>query len=146
MGAAKRYDVIAACLHALRAWLGFLLMLAVMTYAIEFLVSAVIGMVLGRYLFVDMGGGEDELGAIGAGGKQNNEIVGVDTMVNDGVWGGGDPCCGIDDTEDDFHDAHEVMIGPRLTNICEPLLSPSMDNNSRVIRRGVGGQQIESIA
>jgi hypothetical protein len=146
MRAVKRYDVIAASLHALRAWLGYLLMLAVMTYAIEFLASAVIGMVLGRYLFVDMGGGEDELGAIGAGGKQNNGIVGVDTMVNDGVWGGGDPCCGIDDTEDDFHDAHEVMIGPRLTDICEPLLSPSMENNSRVIRRGVGGQQIESIA
>ena len=142
MGAAKRYNAIAACLHALRAWLGYLLMLAVMTYAIEFLVSAVIGMVLGRYLFVDMGGGEDELGAIGAGGKQNNGIVGVDTMGNDGVWGGGDPCCGLDDNEDDFHDAHEHG----LTDICEPLLSSSLDNNGRVIRGGVGGHQSESVA
>ena len=42
-------DLIAAALHASRILLGYLLMLAVMSYAVEFLISAVFGVVLGRY-------------------------------------------------------------------------------------------------
>ena len=43
-----RCDLIAAALHASRILLGYLLMLAVMSYAVEFLISAVFGVVLGR--------------------------------------------------------------------------------------------------
>jgi hypothetical protein len=146
----KRYDVIAACLHASRAWLGYLLMLAVMTYAVEFLLSAVFGMVLGRYYFMHMGGGGDEMngadsfrGGLG-GGCEDQEGGGM--MLNDGMWGGDDPCCGIEENEDDFHDTYDV-VRTSSTEICEPLLSSSLEhNNCRVTRRSVCGQQTEMIA
>ena len=155
MRSARMYEIVAASLHALRAWLGYLLMLAVMTYAVEFLMSAVVGMVLGRYWCVDL---EDDIhdavgvrrGTDGAGiggddEKQENERAGVGGLSNDGAWGGGDPCCGIDDNEVDYHENHNV-IGTRLADICEPLLLSSSENNARVTRRLVGGQQTEWIA
>lgn len=145
--AAKRYEIFAACLHALRAWLGYLLMLAVMTYAVEFLVSAVFGMVLGRYWLVKMEEDEDE--EVGDGGPSGVDVRtrGISGMI-DGMWGGGDPCCGIDDDneEDEFHDTRDDdVIGASLS---EPLLSsPLGNNNGRVThRRNVVGQQTESDA
>ena len=131
------YEVVAASLHALRAWLGYLLMLAVMTYAVEFLMAAVFGMVLGRYWCVDAvgHGGDDE--------KQETERAGEGGLTSDEAWGGGgDPCCGIDDYEDDYHDNQNV-IGTRLTDICEPLLLSPSESNARVTRRLVGGQQTD---
>lgn len=77
---AKRYDIAAATLHATRAALGYILMLAVMTYAIEFLVSAVVGMCCGRYWFVDGGDsfvGGGGIGGNGVGGGVVNGAVGV---------------------------------------------------------------------
>ena len=137
MRAARMYEVVAASLHALRAWLGYLLMLAVMTYAVEFLMAAVFGMVLGRYWCVDAvgHGGDDE--------KQETERAGEGGLTSDEAWGGGgDPCCGIDDYEDDYHDNQNV-IGTRLTDICEPLLLSPSESNARVTRRLVGGQQTD---
>ena len=115
------YDIGAASLHAVRAWFGYLLMLAVMTYAVEFLFSAIFGMVLGRYWFVDMdsSGGGVLGGAVGVGGGIGGAglgdggggagpmyDLGVAMDMNrhaahDGTWGGGDPCCGIDEQDED---------------------------------------------
>ncbi|KAL7534328.1 hypothetical protein ACHAWF_004796 [Thalassiosira exigua] len=153
---ARRYDVAAACLHATRAALGYLLMLAVMTYAIEFLIAAALGMVVGRYWFVDSGnpsGGGGVLGGavgvgggiggmgLGDGGRQNStpevNMADFQAGANDGTWGGGDPCCGIDDDENDDNSDHLDRVG---SNMAEPLLSPLMgNNNARVHRRGGGG-------
>lgn len=132
----KIYDFGAASLHAVRAWLGYLLMLAVMTYAVEFLFSAVFGMVFGRYWFVDMdaradgggvlGGAVGVGGAIGGaglgeGGRQPSS-EGVAMNDNDGTWGGGgDPCCGIDEGDED--------------NNVEPLREPLLGSNTGVSRR-----------
>lgn len=139
--AARKYDILAACLHALRAWLGYLLMLAVMTYALEFLVSAVVGMVLGRYYCIEMEEG-DIVDAVNVRRGRGSTSGAMD----DGVWGGGDPCCGIDDDdEDDYNDNHNIVVGPNfnLTEIYEPLLSSSLEGNARVTRRLVGGHQVE---
>lgn len=105
----RRYDMMAASLHAARAWIGYLLMLAVMSYAIEFLVCAILGMVCGRYWFIEV----EKDDAIGATGTSTNgsgeQSLGVlessDNFRGDGTWGGGDPCCGVDDhDEDEYHD------------------------------------------
>ncbi len=156
MRAARMYEIAAASLHALRAWLGYLLMLAVMTYAVEFLVSAVVGMVLGRYWCVDLEDGIHDAVSVrrvtgGAGlgeddEKQETERAGVGGLTKtDGTWGVGDPCCGIDDDEVDYHDNYNV-IGTRLTGICEPLLLSSSESSARVTRRLVGAQQTEWVA
>lgn len=92
---AKQYNLLAASLHASRAALGYLLMLAVMSYAIEFMICAVAGIVIGRYWFVDadggrgggVGGGADG-GAVGAGGLIGGGRavgVGVDDSGRQGV-------------------------------------------------------------
>ena len=151
---ARRFDLAAATLHLSRAWLGYLLMLAVMSYAVEFLISACIGMVLGRYWFVDSGdgtfsgGGGMYTGAIGVGGgiggmglgeggRQNSGQGGVYMMDfqannNDATWGGGDPCCGIEDDEDENN--HNDMREPLLLG----------NNVGRVTRRS-GGLQTDDI-
>lgn len=153
--AAKRCDVAAATLHAARAWLGYILMLAVMSYAVEFLICAVLGMVLGRYWFVDgdgsSGGGGVMNGAVGvgggiggmglgdAGGRQNSGQglhMNMTDLQNDAMWGGGDPCCGIDDDEDD--NTHN-QSGDDLR---KPLLSSLLGSNTGVTRRS-GGQQTD---
>jgi hypothetical protein len=85
-----RCDLIAAALHASRILLGYLLMLAVMSYAVEFLISAVFGVVLGRYLFMDKDGGES---------NDDEETTRLDTQYGNNTWGGGDPCCDFDDEE-----------------------------------------------
>lgn len=168
----KRYDIAAAALHASRAWLGYLLMLAVMTYSVEFLLSAVLGMVLGRYWFVDMEGSNDNnIAAAGAGGGVMNGAIGVGGGIggmglgdaaggrqvsdqgvgmtdlhgggNDGTWGGGDPCCGIDD---DDEDEHVDAVGSSFKDdMREPLLSSLVGstNNVGVTRRSGGGLQID---
>ena len=144
------YDVGAASLHALRAWFGYLLMLAVMTYAIEFMFSAIVGMVFGRYYFVDMGEsgsggrvmsdavgvgggiGGAGLGEGGGGGNDHDQGVAMNTNnVHDGTWGGGgDPCCGFDDHDNDDDDDDDRMNGESLQ---VPLLGPG--NNAGVKRR-----------
>jgi hypothetical protein len=84
-------DLIAAALHASRILLGYLLMLAVMSYALEFLISAVLGVVLGRYLFMDKDGGDS---------NNDEETSRLDTRNGNNTWGGGgDPCCDFDDEE-----------------------------------------------
>jgi hypothetical protein len=83
-------DLIAAALHASRILLGYLLMLAVMSYALEFLISAVFGVVLGRYLFMDKDGGDS---------NNDEETSRLDTRNGNNTWGGGDPCCDFDDEE-----------------------------------------------
>ena len=152
---ARRYDILAAILHASRAWLGYLLMLAVMSYAVEFLISAVFGMVLGRYYFVDsgdgsaaaqglMGGGVGLAGGIGGMGLGGGGGIGpalngpeqhmalrmtdMQNTNNDATWGGNDPCCGLDDDDDD--------------NNNNPLLTPLIGSNTGVTRRS-GGQQTD---
>jgi len=137
----RRYEFGAAMLHMLRALVGYFLMLAVMSYAIEFLVCTVVGIVLGRFLFVDMEGDALDIivrtpGGENVGGAASS-LQGVDMPPTrgimpangiDGTWGGGDPCCGMDDDEEDdnFEDA-----------VREPLLATSHDNlqNSLVSRR-----------
>lgn len=112
-------------------------MLAVMSYAVEFLLSAVLGVVLGRYCFMDVEGGAAS-GLVGVGGGiggmgldddggvgRQNGAPGVNAMVahrgNDETWGGGDPCCDYDDDED----------------VREPLLSSIALGNGGVTRRSV---------
>jgi len=150
---ARRYDILAATLHASRAWLGYLLMLAVMSYAVEFLISAVFGMVLGRYYFVDSGDGSGAAqgingGAIGVGGNIGGMGLGgggigpasngpeqhmtlhmtdMQNNNNDATWGGNDPCCGLDDDDDD--------------NNKNPLLTPLIGSNTGMTRRS--GQQTD---
>jgi hypothetical protein len=127
---ARRWDLLAALLHASRVWLGYLLMLAVMSYAVELLLSATLGVVLGRYCFMDADGGGAvgvANGGIGGMGHGDDGDV-VDAMVaqrgnDDETWGGGgDPCCDHDD-DVDFR---------------EPLLSSSISlGNGGVTRRSV---------
>jgi len=125
------YDIGAASLHAVRAWLGYLLMLAVMTYAVEFMFSAIFGMVIGRYWFVDTGvrsdGGGGVLGGAvgvgggiggaglgegGAGAAVRDEGVAMNTHnTHDGTWGGGDACCGIDEHDEDEQPLLEPLLG-----------------------------------
>jgi len=165
---ARRYDLAAASLHAARAVFGYLLMLAVMSYAIEFLICAVLGMVLGRYWFVDMVGGGDNVigggggvlnGAVGVGGGiggmglvgggGGSPGVGMTDLKNggnnhDGMWGGGDPCCGIDDDDEDENNNHDDEVvslndGSLQNDMREPLLSSLMGNNVGVTRRSGGG-------
>lgn len=144
---ARRYELAAGFLHASRALLGYLLMLAVMTYAVEFLLSAVVGMVLGRYWFVDMesggAGGGVVGGAVGVGGGIGGMGLGdcdggrpsgvglgmTEFQGHDGTWGGGDPCCGIDDDDDDDDKDHDV------NESSSPLLSPLLRSNVGVTRR-----------
>ena len=120
--AAKRHDTLAAGLHAARALLGYLLMLAVMSYAVEFLVCACLGMVVGRQYYADAeGGGVNVGGGIGGmhpEGRQREVDAGSGGMGmtglngggerrqrDDAAWGGGgDPCCGLDDGDDDEGD------------------------------------------
>ena len=130
----KRYEIMAASLHAIRAWLGYLLMLAVMSYAIEFLVCTILGMVVGRYWFIE----NEEDGIIVVGDNSND----VDQVKNDGMWGGGDPCCGIDDDDEDFsmNDNMDAAseVETRLmqneplenSNINEPLLGGSLSRRN----------------
>ena len=150
-------------------------MLAVMTYAEEFLVCAVMGMVIGRYLFVDVEGG-DCAGtggglALGVGGAihgivRGASVEGVDLGHNrrsisvpvahvDGTWGGGDPCCGVDEEEEDenYEVNHEVesvnLVEDPSLDIREPLLASLSDSaadfpdlvpgNTRVLRRSAVG-------
>ncbi|KAL7541903.1 hypothetical protein ACHAXR_011354 [Thalassiosira sp. AJA248-18] len=160
---ARRYDFAAASLHATRAVLGYLLMLSVMTYAVEFFICSVAGMVLGRHWFVDMeaggraAGGGVMNGAVGVGGgiggmglgdgggggdgRQNSgQGVGMSDLHNggggnDGTWGGGDPCCGIDDDDEDENHNHDGLK--------EPLLSSLMGSSNVGVTRRSGGLQME---
>ncbi|KAL3773079.1 hypothetical protein ACHAW5_007294 [Stephanodiscus triporus] len=108
-----------------------------MSYAVEFLLSAVLGVVLGRYCFMDVEGGAAS-GSVGVGGGiggmgldddggvgRQNGAPGVNAMVahrgNDDTWGGGDPCCDYEDDED----------------AREPLLSSIALGNGGVTRRSV---------
>jgi len=75
----KKYEFAGATLHAGRATLGYFLMLAVMSYAIEFLFCAVIGMVLGRFWFVERGA------AAASSGIGSSEDIGIG---NNGLNGG----------------------------------------------------------
>ena len=138
------YDFGAASLHSFRAWLGYLLMLTVMSYAVEFMFSAVFGMVIGRFWFVDMdaGGGDGGGvlgGAVGVGGgiggvglgegggasAVRDQGVAMNAHAYDGTWGGGgDPCCGIDEHDDD--DDNEQPLR-------EPLLGS--ENNGALLTR-----------
>lgn len=137
----RRYEFGAAMLHMLRALVGYLLMLAVMSYAIEFLICTVVGIVVGRFLFVDIEGDALNIivGTPGGGnvGGAASSLQGVDMPPTRGImpangidatWGGGDPCCGMDDDEEDdnFEDA---VREPLLTN------SPDIVQNSGVSRR-----------
>jgi len=145
---ARSYDIAAALLHAARAALGYLLMLAVMTYAVEFLFCAVLGMVLGRCLSADMDGSENVVtvggvnGALDVGGvrQSTGEGVGMANLNirgNPGEWGGGDPCCGIDDDEDDDHNHDEGLVGGSVMR--EPLLSSLIENHVGGVTRRSGG-------
>ena len=101
----RRCDIIAALLHASRILLGYLLMLAVMSYAVEFLLPAVFGVVLGRYCFRDTEGSGGGVVVRGSNDDGGIGIQGGAPGVN-GTWGGGDPCCDFDDNED----IHEPLI------------------------------------
>mmetsp|Transcript_6435 Transcript_6435/g.14548 ORF Transcript_6435/g.14548 Transcript_6435/m.14548 type:complete len:379 (+) Transcript_6435:330-1466(+) len=118
--AAKRHETLAAGLHAARALLGYLLMLAVMSYAVEFLLCACLGMVLGRHYYAETEGGGVNVGG-GIGGMQpegrhsgfDAGAMGMTGLTggggrrqhDDAAWGGGgDPCCGLDDGDDDDDD------------------------------------------
>jgi len=125
-------------------------MLAVMTYAVEFLFCAVLGMVLGRCLSADMDGSENVVtvggvnGALDVGGvrQSTGEGVGMANLNirgNPGEWGGGDPCCGIDDDEDDDYNHDEGLVGGSVMR--EPLLSSLIENHvGGVTRRSGGGR------
>ena len=153
---ARQYDNAAALLHATRAALGYLLMLAVMSYAIEFLICTVVGLVLGRYWFIDgsgdnaaaagiingavgVGGGIGGMG-LGDGGRQTSgQGVGMTDVYsgggNDGTWGGGgDPCCGIDDDDEDGNSNHDDVVGNSLRDgsLQEPLLGVTRRSGSAV--------------
>ena len=166
---ARRYDLAAASLHAARAVFGYLLMLAVMSYAIEFLICAVLGMVLGRYWFVDMEGGGDNIvgggggvlnGAVGVGGGiggmglggggggSPREGVGMTDLNNggnnnhDGMWGGGDPCCGIDDDDEDENDNYDdgvVRLNDGSLHDMREPLISSLMGNNVGVTRRGGG-------
>lgn len=126
---ARRWDLLAALLHASRVWLGYLLMLAVMSYAVEFLLSVILGIVLGRYFLIEVDGrGEVGIANGGIGGTghgDDGDVVDATVRGNDEeTWGaGGDPCCDHDD-DVDFR---------------EPLLSSSISlgNGGGVTRRSV---------
>jgi hypothetical protein len=132
----KRYEIMAASLHAMRAWLGYLLMLAVMSYAIEFLVCTIAGLVLGRYWFIETEG--DGLVVSGAADQESSNNF----QGGDGMWGGGDPCCGIDDDDEDFSTNDNIddatsEVETRLmqteasdSNINEPLLGSSLSRRN----------------
>jgi hypothetical protein len=164
----KRYDFAAAFLHALRAWLGYLLMLAVMSYAVEFLVCTVLGMTLGRYWFVDVegasnsggvgGGGSGVLdgdvgvgggiGGMGLGGGGRRSVASVNDRARDGTWGGGDPCCGIDDDDDEEEEEDDEDDNYATTTTGGLMQERSRSSirepllgigNPQVTRRSVGG-------
>ena len=136
--AARRHDTLAAGLHAARALLGYLLMLAVMSYAVEFLFCACTGMVLGRHYYADAeGGGINVGGGIGgmqpegrhsrldAGGMGMTGLTGREDrrQRDDAAWGGGgDPCCGLDDGDDD--DGDDMLLE-------EPLLARQQNGLTR---------------
>eukprot|EP00984_Skeletonema_dohrnii_P012833 scaffold5238_cov140-Skeletonema_dohrnii-CCMP3373.AAC.7 len=119
----------------------------VMTYAVEFMFSAIFGMVFGRYWFVDMDvrgdGGGVMGGAVGVGGgiggaglgegggagaAVRDQGVAMNTHAHDGTWGGGDPCCGIDEHDEDDHNMNEQPLR-------EPLLGTGNSANAGVKRR-----------
>jgi hypothetical protein len=126
----------AASLHAVRAWLGYLLMLAVMSYAVEFLFCTIVGMVLGRYWFIE---NEDDI--VSAASNATEQVHSNSSLHGgDGMWGGGDPCCGIDDDGEDFsvHNNTDAAseVETRLiqnedaSNINEPLLGRSLSRRN----------------
>ena len=136
------------------------------SYAIEFLVCTVVGMVLGRFFFVDMegtsgnngvgvgvGGGIGGMGLGGGGGGDGGiSLQGADlppthrslhipNNERDGTWGGGDPCCGIDDDDEDDDDDDNF----EANNIRAPLLTdfPGVLQNPGISRRSaVGGERL----
>lgn len=111
----RRYEIMAASVHAARACLGYLLMLAVMSYAIEFLVCTILGIVLGRYWFIEVEG-EGNSGPIAENGEQS-------AGLERDTWGGGDACCGLDD-EDEFHNEDD-NFSLQGSAVNEPLLGSS---------------------
>ena len=131
----KRFRILAALLHALRVWLGYLLMLAVMSYAFEFLFCTMIGMVLGRYWFTEVEDNDD--GSTAA--EENRKPC---ANVQDGMWGGGDPCCGIDDNDEDLStndnldmtsEVETMLMQNELSqpsNMNEPLLGQSLSRRN----------------
>ncbi|KAL3799860.1 hypothetical protein ACHAWO_009981 [Cyclotella atomus] len=132
----NRCEIMAASLHATRALFGYLLMLAVMSYAIEFLFCTIVGMVLGRYWFI-----ENEGDFVGAAGDASKQIPGNGNFNgSDGMWGGGDPCCGIDDDDEDFSvdnnmDASSevetrLMRSEDASDVKEPLLGGSLSRRN----------------
>ncbi len=140
----RRYEFGAAMLHLLRALVGYLLMLAVMSYAVEFLVCTVVGIVLGRFLFVDMEGEAVDLVASTPGGENSGgaaaSLQGVDmppargVMPSNGIdrtWGGGDPCCGMDDDEEDDN-FEEAIREPLITTTTENLQNSGMSRRNHV--------------
>jgi len=140
----KRYEIMAASLHATRAWFGYLLMLAVMSYAIEFMVCTIFGMVLGRYWFIEV---EEDVAINNA--INSSEQIMMEGNNNfsggDGMWGGGDPCCGIDDDDEDFSTATDNNMDAAASEVetrlmqNEPSETPSINEpllrNSNINRR-----------
>lgn len=126
-----RYDLGAAGVHALRALLGYVLMLAVMTYAIELTLSAVLGIVVGRFYLVDA--------AFASGGE---------TAGGEETWGGEDPCCGMDDDFNGEEAADRGGLGNRNGGgtTVEPLLAQNdvemLNGPGSMLRRNVGGQRV----
>lgn len=133
----KQFEILAASLHAMRAWLGYLLMLAVMSYAVEFLFCAIVGMALGRYWFI-----ENEVASICAVGTAAEIMDSNDNFQGgDDMWGGGDPCCGIDDDDEDFSVNNNIVASEVETplmqneqvdesNMNEPLLGSSLSRRN----------------
>lgn len=147
---ARMYDIGAALLHAARAALGYLLMLAVMSYAVEFLICAVLGMVLGRYLSAGTEGSNSVVGGAASGtfdnavGRENGgQGAGMANLNIDGnssdEWGGGDPCCGIDDNESDDINHNDGLVSDSM--IQDPLRSPLMENYVGGVTRRSGASK-----
>eukprot|EP00986_Skeletonema_menzelii_P018914 scaffold26769_cov187-Skeletonema_menzelii.AAC.3 len=84
------------------------------------------GGILGGAVGVGGGIGGVGLGEGGAGGAVHDQGVVMNTHDHDGTWGGGDPCCGIDEQDEDGHIGEEQPLR-------EPLLGSG--NNAGVKRR-----------
>eukprot|EP00566_Odontella_aurita_P001495 CAMPEP_0113553588 /NCGR_PEP_ID=MMETSP0015_2-20120614/15696_1 /TAXON_ID=2838 /ORGANISM="Odontella" /LENGTH=239 /DNA_ID=CAMNT_0000454673 /DNA_START=291 /DNA_END=1010 /DNA_ORIENTATION=+ /assembly_acc=CAM_ASM_000160 len=110
-------------LHGLQALLGYLLMIAAMTYSIELLLSAIVGLIIGHGTFFERiysdGATDDEMNAEGSAETDiGDDVAGANTVSTN-------PCCAF--MNDEAVEAVQKDVGiTRITggdegNCAEPL-------------------------
>jgi len=110
----KNVTLVLSAFHGLQAFLGYLLMLGAMTYSIELLLSAVVGISLGHNIFY-----------------KKRQILRRNQSSNDAIVDSGTPCCEF--LQDDADDGDSMPFA--YSQIGSESIIEGRDNESTLLHQ-----------